>query len=1508
MGSRSTGGLKEGLVIYYANYTSFGPKAESYLDSEGLKNVHVHLGVETHLNSRALRAARRSRSRAGYKSYVCPAVDTGRGGNSGGAWVLVQKGLVSHGALPGFCFEEGLPSTTGEHWTAARLRVKNFDIVFISAYLEAGVGLNETNVRRLTQLADFIKCLRVPFVVMADWNIEPYELVATGWDRFVQGTIVTPRDVTFTCNQGRGRMLDYAVVANSLVPYFSLRVDPDSPWKPHVGLMATIEIEVERASTRILCKPVHVEEHFGPYRQWGYYFNMASGDCPEASYPIDSQACSSDLTQRYAKFSRAFELCCGDVARVERGHMDKYMGKGCPAKFKIVPSQKPNPLNHITKDSGHCYWVSVHARVLEFLRQRLHHPDSEPQASALVQGFGRAATKVQKFWMQAFQGKVDMLYIVDSLRCAGTSTVPQISELLCKLKVCEKLSHHELMNGRRRSFSEWLFEALKGGARVAHAMSTADSRVQEPPDVVIANGRVLAEPIQVLESRVQFWSGFWGSREPNKNEDWLGEVKDAALKQLPEIQPIEYHQVEHAIAHSPVRTGVGSDVWSVRQWHSAPHEGKQMLTDILNDVERTLTFPAQVLLNVIALLGKPQGGERPITLTTAPYRLYSKIRKTFVTEWEATRAGFWDSAVKGSTPLRAALIRELYNEVAVYMGLAVAQILWDMEKFYDLLNPGVMAKLALQLEYPVVPLYLGLLVHRAARVLSLKGCFSEPHLPETSILAGCFQSVAWSRCFLYDVLEDIHNRYRPITISSWVDDLSQRVQGLRSHVVAKTVQAASDLVSSLRRKGARISTKSVIRCSDPKLSKHIQQVLRGKGIDLKMDVEARDLGLDSTCAKRRRLRSFKNRFAKGLARAGVIKNLVKVNKQARRLITTGAKPQLVWGHQGKGMAPTTLKKLKSTLAVCSGLRKTGGCTTSALQLQGGEESDPEFFIRHELLDTWLRVWQELPRLRMAIAVVWGKLVAKLEVPSRWSRTTGLVGAVVSTLFDIGWKPEGPISWRDHSGELLDIDLSQPSAFIKFRATLLRSLQLRIWSRASKHFLGTGLEEGVDWVTARKHLRWWEKRGLHQHAGVFRTVSQGAFWTRDRKKLAGYIDSDLCPRCKVAQETPFHQFWECSANLQLGLEVESTQSLVILARQQHTMYPCLWLRGLVPKGWTIGRPEGRPKKQTWGCLSGPRYDIPEGVLAASDGSGGEQGQDARLARVGWGLVLLSRSSANLLGLSFGSVPGGQTVPRAELYALVELVRSTEGFVEVLIDSSYAVEGYAKGPVHHQSANQDLWDNLWRSLEGRREGVLVTKVAAHFAKLDSQPPLHTIANTLADVAANRGAKLAALPPEEVRAVKEVDDMAWAIQSRIVCISLSVVTNFSQPKPRAKQRVPLARGVQVQEGVNDSGHDLRSLYNRIVCTRCLKTGPKNRTLGWVEQPCNRELPQGLHPSHSPHFRIYRGLFLCFKCGSWGKTRLVNLKKPCQQRLSIAGKQVLKRICKGKKPYGLKSWPDED
>ena len=66
--------------------------------------------------------------------------------------------------------------------------------------------------------------------------------------------------------------------------------------------------------------------------------------------------------------------------------------------------------------------------------------------------------------------------------------------------------------------------------------------------------------------------------------------------------------------------------------------------------------------------------------------------------------------------------------------------------------------------------------------------------------------------------------------------------------------------------------------------------------------------------------------------------------------------------------------------------------------------------------------------------------------------------------------------------------------------------------------------------------------------------------------------------------------------------------------------------------------------------------------------------------------------------------------------------------------------------------------------------------------------------------------------------------------------------------------------------------------------------------------------HPSHTKFFGVHRGLPLCFRCGAFAKTRLVNIKKQCPDRPTEGGKRVLKRISKNKLPYGLKSWPDEE
>ena len=88
-------------------------------------------------------------------------------------------------------------------------------------------------------------------------------------------------------------------------------------------------------------------------------------------------------------------------------------------------------------------------------------------------------------------------------------------------------------------------------------------------------------------------------------------------------------------------------------------------------------------------------------------------------------------------------------------------------------------------------MFMGMLVHMSARVVSNDLCFSGPAMPKSGTLAGCTQSVPWTRIHLYDMLDNSHKSYRPTTVQSWVDDLAQQVVGSRQSVINSTVGAAT---------------------------------------------------------------------------------------------------------------------------------------------------------------------------------------------------------------------------------------------------------------------------------------------------------------------------------------------------------------------------------------------------------------------------------------------------------------------------------------------------------------------------------------------------------------------------------------------------------------------------------------------------------------------------------------------------------------------------------------------
>ena len=128
-----------------------------------------------------------------------------------------------------------------------------------------------------------------------------------------------------------------------------------------------------------------------------------------------------------------------------------------------------------------------------------------------------------------------------------------------------------------------------------------------------------------------------------------------------------------------------------------------------------------------------------------------------MSDWEQAQGDFWDSALKGNSALRAALVRTVFTETAESFGAEAAGLAWDMDKFYDNINPVLLADMALDLDYPVQLLGIGISTHLAPRIIKYNGSFPRVLHPNLSILAGCMQSVNFSRVLLHDLLNCVHH-------------------------------------------------------------------------------------------------------------------------------------------------------------------------------------------------------------------------------------------------------------------------------------------------------------------------------------------------------------------------------------------------------------------------------------------------------------------------------------------------------------------------------------------------------------------------------------------------------------------------------------------------------------------------------------------------------------------------------------------------------------------------------
>ncbi|CAE8605518.1 unnamed protein product [Polarella glacialis] len=431
--------------------------------------------------------------------------------------------------------------------------------------------------------------------------------------------------------------------------------------------------------------------------------------------------------------------------------------------------------------------------------------------------------------------------------------------------------------------------------------------------------------------------------------------------------------------------------------------------------------------------------------------------------------------------------------------------------------------------------------------------------------------------------------------------------------------------------------------------------------------------------------------------------------------------------------------------------------------------------------------------------------------------------------------------------------------------------------------------------------------MNKDYGMQRLVALGGVWCLDRVAKTKGLPIPCCPKCGASAKATFeHQVWECPWTKALDdPRIQATDGLCSEAKAGFERQAGFWMRGLVPWDWTFGRVAEHAlnsKTRIFGPWSNGVWVLPDQAIAATDGSGGEHSADPRLRRVGWGAVVSTAYAVWPIAWASGGVQGTQTVPRAELQALVWLAQNTSGTVDVAIDAAYVVKGVAKGPRFVHDNHMDLWSALWSAMRNRVGKINAFWTKAHCSLDQLEQGLAItwafVLNHVADQLADEAAEKAQLPAAVVDIVRWIDARASKVQSRLLAASMLWLPDNpdTEVAPVPDSPLQVSKTAVVQDLIGLSDHCVVKKAVVLWCSKCntsiASSRPVETIRKWLAITCNKkdyahhpELGKFvMHCSHVPS--TYRGVHFCASCGGWKVHKSVKLGKECPGKPTAAGK----------------------
>ena len=229
-----------GLRLFFGNITSLSKVSQRYFEQRSFRNTII-AACESHVqDSTVTRLARGS----GKTPYI-NTPQKANVGTHGGEFVLVPNHFNS------CAIDQAVLDTVQEtfavpiRFAGTVVRVTGMAFLLCIIYLKVGEGCSEHNFKLLAQARAVAKILKLPLVLVGDFNITLTEIEEAGWGEKLGLRVVVPKDVSKSTRAVGGRLIDYAMVSHNMDTAFLLfKQISGVPWAPHFGYVIQFNLQI----------------------------------------------------------------------------------------------------------------------------------------------------------------------------------------------------------------------------------------------------------------------------------------------------------------------------------------------------------------------------------------------------------------------------------------------------------------------------------------------------------------------------------------------------------------------------------------------------------------------------------------------------------------------------------------------------------------------------------------------------------------------------------------------------------------------------------------------------------------------------------------------------------------------------------------------------------------------------------------------------------------------------------------------------------------------------------------------------------------------------------------------------------------------------------------------------------------------------------------------------------------------------------------------------------------